>query len=558
MFLVLDELNKYAPREGWSPIKEVLLDIAERGRQLGMILIGAEQTAREVERRVDRQLARSGSSAGSTRPRPQRTEYGFLPAAARARAAILKPGLDDPAAAADPGAAPDPLPVPVWATRAERGRRRPAAIRSRGSSRAMKIVCTPATGTSAGRSDAATARGVRRRAGEVVAIAREEAVDAVLVAGDVYDIWRRRPRPKRSSSRRWSPWTRPGSRSWPSRATTTARARGSRSCLRRSGARVPDVPAGPRWCLEIPARDGSTVGAGRLRAVRPERRFVGRRCPRAGEWYLTTPRAWGALVPWPGVPTRPGHVLVAHLFTDGAIPGGGEHHVTIGIDYAVSPARCPPPRATSRSATCTAPKGSRGRLPHPLRRLPPPARLRRDRADQVRRHGRGVAGRAGGGREGRAARRPSAAGRAGTLDEVLAPGAPRRLPTGVRPRRTACPGGPGRVREHLPNAVDVPLQYERAEAPEDRGPPRSVPAAPGTSSRPTTGRPRGRHPTPSLLSAFDEVLAEVRRGTTTVRPIRLELAGFTAFGEPRVSTSRPGGVRHRRADRLGQVSCSTP
>jgi uncharacterized protein len=31
VFLVLDELNKYAPREGWSPIKEVVLDIAERG-----------------------------------------------------------------------------------------------------------------------------------------------------------------------------------------------------------------------------------------------------------------------------------------------------------------------------------------------------------------------------------------------------------------------------------------------------------------------------------------------------------------------------------------------
>src|SRR5205807_8286669 len=51
-FLVLDELNRYAPREGWSPIKEVLLDVAERGRSLGMILVGAEQTASEVERRV--------------------------------------------------------------------------------------------------------------------------------------------------------------------------------------------------------------------------------------------------------------------------------------------------------------------------------------------------------------------------------------------------------------------------------------------------------------------------------------------------------------------------
>jgi DNA helicase HerA-like ATPase len=39
--IVLDELNKYAPREGSSPIKEILLDVAERGRSLGIILVGA-------------------------------------------------------------------------------------------------------------------------------------------------------------------------------------------------------------------------------------------------------------------------------------------------------------------------------------------------------------------------------------------------------------------------------------------------------------------------------------------------------------------------------------
>src|SRR5207248_11269779 len=44
LFVVLDELNKYAPREGSSPIKEVLLDIAERGRSMGVVLIGAQQT----------------------------------------------------------------------------------------------------------------------------------------------------------------------------------------------------------------------------------------------------------------------------------------------------------------------------------------------------------------------------------------------------------------------------------------------------------------------------------------------------------------------------------
>jgi DNA helicase HerA-like ATPase len=116
-FLVLDELNKYAPREGWSPIKEVLLDIAERGRSLGVILIGAEQTASEVERRI------VGNSAlrvvGRLDPaEAERSEYGFLSAPGRRRAAILKPGsmiLQQPEI-------PVPLqvrfPFPAWATRA--------------------------------------------------------------------------------------------------------------------------------------------------------------------------------------------------------------------------------------------------------------------------------------------------------------------------------------------------------------------------------------------------------------------------------------------------------
>ena len=116
LFVVLDELNKYAPREGRSPIKEILLDIAERGRSLGVILIGAQQTASEVERRI---IANSSlrvvgrlDSAEAGRP-----EYAFLPPAHRQRATISKPGtmiLSQPEL-------PVPLvlefPFPAWATR---------------------------------------------------------------------------------------------------------------------------------------------------------------------------------------------------------------------------------------------------------------------------------------------------------------------------------------------------------------------------------------------------------------------------------------------------------
>jgi len=34
VIIFVDELNKYAPREGWSPIKDTLIDIAQRGRSL--------------------------------------------------------------------------------------------------------------------------------------------------------------------------------------------------------------------------------------------------------------------------------------------------------------------------------------------------------------------------------------------------------------------------------------------------------------------------------------------------------------------------------------------
>src|SRR5690606_26376594 len=90
-FVVLDELNKYAPREGSSPIKEILLDVAERGRSLGIILVGAQQTASEVERRI---VANSAVRVvGRLDPaEAARGEYGFLPPVQRQRATIVKPG----------------------------------------------------------------------------------------------------------------------------------------------------------------------------------------------------------------------------------------------------------------------------------------------------------------------------------------------------------------------------------------------------------------------------------------------------------------------------------
>jgi uncharacterized protein len=127
LFLVLDELNKYAPREGTSPIKEILLDVAERGRSLGVILIGAQQTASEVEGRIIGQssirvVGRLDSAEA------ERGQYGFLRGAHRERVTIIKPGtmmLSQPEI-------PVPLvlefPFPAWASRPSEAGANPSAI----------------------------------------------------------------------------------------------------------------------------------------------------------------------------------------------------------------------------------------------------------------------------------------------------------------------------------------------------------------------------------------------------------------------------------------------
>jgi DNA helicase HerA-like ATPase len=116
LFVVLDELNKYAPREGSSPIKEILVDVAERGRSLGIILVGAQQTASEIEKRIVansaiRIVGRLDSAEAG------QAEYGFLPPIHRQRATILKPGTMILAQPELPIPLVLEFPFPSWATR---------------------------------------------------------------------------------------------------------------------------------------------------------------------------------------------------------------------------------------------------------------------------------------------------------------------------------------------------------------------------------------------------------------------------------------------------------
>lgn len=118
VFIVVDELNKYAPREGWSPIKSKLLDIAERGRSLGIILIGAQQTASEVERRIFSNAAIKvvGRLDAAEADHP---EYDFLTSTFRKRAVMLNPGTMIVSQPDVPTPVLVQVPFPVWATRPE-------------------------------------------------------------------------------------------------------------------------------------------------------------------------------------------------------------------------------------------------------------------------------------------------------------------------------------------------------------------------------------------------------------------------------------------------------
>jgi hypothetical protein len=114
-FVVLDELNKYAPRDGASPIKDTLIDIAQRGRSLGVILVGAQQQASLVAPEVTQNAAIRIS--GRLDPaEAERAEYGWLSPAARARARLLMQGRVMVSQPSVPAPLTLEIPFPPWAT----------------------------------------------------------------------------------------------------------------------------------------------------------------------------------------------------------------------------------------------------------------------------------------------------------------------------------------------------------------------------------------------------------------------------------------------------------
>ena len=92
LIVFVDELNKYAPGDGADTyVRKMLLDIAERGRYLGLVLFGAQQFRSQVHRRV---VGNSGTALfGRMDPDELSTPgYAVLSPATRTKLATLEKG----------------------------------------------------------------------------------------------------------------------------------------------------------------------------------------------------------------------------------------------------------------------------------------------------------------------------------------------------------------------------------------------------------------------------------------------------------------------------------
>lgn len=92
LVVFVDELNKYAPADGPDTyVRRMLLDIAERGRYLGLVLFGAQQFRSQVHRRL------TGNAATAIYGRMDADElatpgYGVLGQATKTKLATLDKG----------------------------------------------------------------------------------------------------------------------------------------------------------------------------------------------------------------------------------------------------------------------------------------------------------------------------------------------------------------------------------------------------------------------------------------------------------------------------------
>jgi exonuclease SbcD len=353
---------------------------------------------------------------------------------------------------------------------------------------------------------------------EVVGIAQHEGVDAVLLAGDIYD--HRAPSPE-ADSLVFEALVRlheagipvvaiPGNHDAPIRLEALSK------LLRPIGVSVVPRVARPDAgsVIEVPSRDGREAA---LIACVP---FVApRRFGDAAElfdaleaWYQSYADGMGRVLDGMAASFRPDrvNVLMAHLFTDGAIPGGGEHQITIGIEYAISPSRLPPTASYVALGHVHRPQSVRG-APAPTRYAGSLLQLDFGEREQTKSV---TIVEATAGRPVKVREVALSAGRRlvdveGSFDQVIERG--RSLSDAFLrvfvQTDGPVPGIAEQIREALPDAVDVSLRYERTDQEPDERPVSSM--RPRDQFVSYYRRHHGVDEVPrDLMGAFDQILEE--------------------------------------------------
>jgi exonuclease SbcD len=353
---------------------------------------------------------------------------------------------------------------------------------------------------------------------EVVAIAVDGTVDCVLLAGDVYEHGAPSPEADVLVFEAFLRFHDAGIRvvAIPGNHDSALRMEAFGKVLAPLGIRIVPRVARPDagGIVLVPSRDGAHEAEVATIPFVPARRFgdAAALFEASEAWYQSYAQGMGELLGAMSAGFTAGRIpiVLGHLFTDGALvtPGGGERELTIGIAYAVPPSRLPAEAAYVALGHV--------HLPQAVRGSPAPARF----AGSLLQLDFGEAGQrksvtlveATPGRPAKVTEVPLSSGRRltdlrGTLDEVVAQGRELRdawLRVFVRTDGPV-PGIADRIRDELPNALDVHLDYERRDAAGDVGAPLSS-LQPREQFVAYHEAHHGVPPTEALLAAFDEVL----------------------------------------------------
>ena len=353
---------------------------------------------------------------------------------------------------------------------------------------------------------------------EVVAIAIDEGVDVVVVAGDIYDQRAVTPEADRLVFNALLRLNAAGIPvvAVPGNHDSAARLEALAPLVERIGVSLvcrmrPPAAGG---AVTVPARDGSHSACIACLPFVSPRRFSSatQLFADVSAGYVEFDQGMGDLLAaYAGAfEENAVNIVLGHMFVSGAQPGGGEREITIGADFAVSPGRLPATANYIALGHIHRPQAVRG-APGPARYCGSLIQLDFGEKDQDKSV---VIVDALPGRRAQTRAVPITSGRrltdvSGTLDELAAL-APRVGDAYLRANVKVdhpVPGIADRVRALLPNVLDVRLDYEREEGevrPTLRG------LQPSEQFIAYYRDHHGTEPAEELLAAFARIYEEVR------------------------------------------------